>query len=68
MAFAPSDESLVNDLESSLEDIQLNDDAMLEESCVFVDDSELYAVSCRTQKLRSYKVLPLSFVIMCFNR
>lgn len=67
LAFACSDESLVNSIESSLEDIQLNDDAKLEESCVFVDDSELYAVSCRTQKLRSYKVLSLSSLIMCFN-
>lgn len=57
MAFAYLDESAVNSMESSLEDIQLNDDAKLEESCVFVEDSELHAVSCRAQKLRSYKVL-----------
>ncbi|TKY66445.1 suppressor protein SRP40 [Spatholobus suberectus] len=50
-----NDKSLVSSIESSLEDIQLNDDPKLEESCVFVDDSELYAVSCRAQKLRSYK-------------
>ncbi|XP_019464977.1 PREDICTED: uncharacterized protein LOC109363241 isoform X3 [Lupinus angustifolius] len=50
-----SDESLVKSMESILDDIQLNDDTKLEESCVFVDDSELHAVSCRTQKLRSYK-------------
>ncbi|CAI8583699.1 unnamed protein product [Vicia faba] len=42
-------------IESSLEDIQLNNDTKLEESCVFVADSELYAVSYRIQKLRSYK-------------
>ncbi|KAK7313121.1 hypothetical protein VNO77_37549 [Canavalia gladiata] len=50
-----NDESLVSSIGSSLEDVQLNDDPKLEESCVFVDDSELYAVSCRAQKLRSYK-------------
>ncbi|XP_019464976.1 PREDICTED: uncharacterized protein LOC109363241 isoform X2 [Lupinus angustifolius] len=50
-----NDESLVKSMESILDDIQLNDDTKLEESCVFVDDSELHAVSCRTQKLRSYK-------------
>ncbi|CAL0333729.1 unnamed protein product [Lupinus luteus] len=44
------DESLVK----SMEDIKLNDDTKLGESCVFVDDSELHAVSCRVQKLRSY--------------
>ncbi|MED6170321.1 hypothetical protein PIB30_029816 [Stylosanthes scabra] len=51
----PKDKSLVNDMESSLEDIQLNMDTKLGESCVFVDDIELYAVSSRMQKLRSYK-------------
>ncbi|MED6162237.1 hypothetical protein PIB30_068526 [Stylosanthes scabra] len=51
----PKDKSLVNDMESSLEDIQLNIDIKLGESCVFVDDIELYAVSSRMQKLRSYK-------------
>ncbi|XP_020224508.1 uncharacterized protein LOC109806497 isoform X2 [Cajanus cajan] len=66
-----SDKSLASSIESILEDIQLNDDPKLEESCdlkleescdlkleqscVFVDDSELYAVSSRAQKLRSYK-------------
>ncbi|KAK7257168.1 hypothetical protein RIF29_30946 [Crotalaria pallida] len=50
-----NDESLINSEEPILEDIQLNDNAKLEESCVFVDDSELHAVSCRAQKLRSYK-------------
>lgn len=57
------DKSLASSIESILEDIQLNDDPKLEESCdlkleqscVFVDDSELYAVSSRAQKLRSYK-------------
>lgn len=60
MSFACSDKSLFSSVESSLEDIDLNDDPKLEENCVFVDDSELYAVSCRAQKLRSYKVLYLS--------
>lgn len=50
-----NDKSLFSSVESSLEDIDLNDDPKLEENCVFVDDSELYAVSCRAQKLRSYK-------------
>ncbi|XP_061339420.1 uncharacterized protein LOC133286090 isoform X2 [Gastrolobium bilobum] len=50
-----SDESLVSSIDLSLEDIQLNNDAKLEESCVFVDDSELRAVSYRAQKLRSYR-------------
>ncbi|KAE9592879.1 hypothetical protein Lal_00029259 [Lupinus albus] len=49
------DESLVKSMENILEDIKLNDDTKLGESCVFVDDSELHAVSCRVQKLRSYK-------------
>ncbi|XP_061339419.1 uncharacterized protein LOC133286090 isoform X1 [Gastrolobium bilobum] len=49
------DESLVSSIDLSLEDIQLNNDAKLEESCVFVDDSELRAVSYRAQKLRSYR-------------
>ncbi|CAK8561440.1 unnamed protein product [Lathyrus sativus] len=42
-------------IELSLEDIQLNNDTKLEESRVFVADSELHAVSYRIQKLRSYK-------------
>ncbi|KAJ1400830.1 hypothetical protein SESBI_29266 [Sesbania bispinosa] len=50
-----NDESMVSSIEFSLEDIKLNDDVKLEESCVFVDDSELYAVAYRAQKLRSYK-------------
>ncbi|KAF7822650.1 uncharacterized protein G2W53_020794 [Senna tora] len=50
-----SDESLVNSIESSKEVIHLDDDVNLEESCIFVDDSELHAVSYRTQRLRSYK-------------
>ncbi|OIW06075.1 hypothetical protein TanjilG_29831 [Lupinus angustifolius] len=49
------DESLVKSVENVLEDIKLNDDTKLGESCVFVDDSELHAVSRRVQKLRSYK-------------
>ncbi|KAF1899540.1 hypothetical protein Lal_00019668 [Lupinus albus] len=50
-----SDESLIKSMESISEDIQLNNDTQPEESCVFVYDSELHTVSCRTQKLRSYK-------------
>ncbi|GAU35734.1 hypothetical protein TSUD_369990 [Trifolium subterraneum] len=42
-------------IELRLKDIQLNNDTKLEESCVFVKDSELYAVSYRIQQLRSYK-------------
>ncbi|KAE9620788.1 hypothetical protein Lalb_Chr01g0006751 [Lupinus albus] len=49
-------ESLIKSMESISEDIQLNNDTQPEESCVFVYDSELHTVSCRTQKLRSYKV------------
>lgn len=59
MAFVLSDESLISSLEFCMDDIHLNDDVNLEGSCVFVDDSELYAVSCRAQKLRSYKVASL---------
>ncbi|KAH7512634.1 hypothetical protein FEM48_Zijuj12G0111700 [Ziziphus jujuba var. spinosa] len=40
---------------SSMETIDLCDKVKLEESCVFVDDSALYTISCRVQKLRSYK-------------
>lgn len=50
-----NDESLFSSIESGLEDIKLNDDPKLEESCIFVDDSELYAVSSRAKKLRPYK-------------
>ncbi|CAJ2645437.1 hypothetical protein L195_g002947 [Trifolium pratense] len=42
-------------IELRLEDVQLNNDTKLEESCVFVKDSELYAVSYRIQQLRSYQ-------------
>lgn len=38
-----------------LEDIQLNYDTKREDGGIFVNDRELYAVSCRIQKLRSYK-------------
>lgn len=47
---------------SSMETIDLCDKVKLEESCVFVDDSALYTISCRVQKLRSYKVL---FLCLC---
>lgn len=40
-----------------METISLNDDAKLGESCVFVDDTLLYAVSRRARKLASYKVV-----------
>ncbi|KAK7405314.1 hypothetical protein VNO78_06532 [Psophocarpus tetragonolobus] len=49
-----NDNSLVSSIESSMEDIELNDNPKLED-CVFVDDSELYAASSRIRKLRSYK-------------
>ena len=48
-----------------METIDLCDEMKLGESCVFVDDSDLYAVSRRAQKLESYKVLlfaPFLFV------
>ncbi|KAI4333589.1 hypothetical protein L6164_018375 [Bauhinia variegata] len=48
-------ESTVDSIKSSMEEIQLNDERKLEESCVFVDERELYAVSRRAQRLRSYK-------------
>lgn len=38
------------------------DHVKLDESCVFVEDSELHAVSCRAQKLGSYKVLTRSLL------
>ncbi|KAM7278188.1 hypothetical protein ACFE04_005322 [Oxalis oulophora] len=41
--------------ESEMENIDLCDSVKLEDICIFADDSELYAVSRRTQKLRSYK-------------
>ncbi|KAF3442433.1 hypothetical protein FNV43_RR16349 [Rhamnella rubrinervis] len=40
---------------SGMETIDLCDKVKREESCVFLDDSELYTISCRVQKLRSYK-------------
>lgn len=46
---------------SGMETIDLCDKVKREESCVFLDDSALYNISCRVQKLRSYKVLSLSF-------
>ncbi|PON98411.1 hypothetical protein TorRG33x02_056450 [Trema orientale] len=41
--------------DSGMETIDLCDEMKLEESCVFVDDSDLYAVSRRARKLDSYK-------------
>ncbi|KAJ0044925.1 hypothetical protein Pint_04693 [Pistacia integerrima] len=40
---------------SGMETVELSDKVKLEESCVMVDSSALYAVSQRTQKLGSFK-------------
>ncbi|RDX81619.1 hypothetical protein CR513_37683, partial [Mucuna pruriens] len=49
-----NDKSLDSYIDSTFYNIRLND-RKHEESCVYVDDSELYAVSFRIRKLRSYK-------------
>jgi hypothetical protein len=41
-----------------METIELCDEVKLDESCVIVEPSELYAVSHRARKFRSYRVLP----------
>ncbi|XP_042951103.1 uncharacterized protein LOC122283024 isoform X5 [Carya illinoinensis] len=43
----------IND--SSMETVKLCDEVKLDESCVIVEPSELYAVSRRVRKLRSYR-------------
>ena len=43
-----------------METIELCDKVKLDESCVIVEPSELYAVSHRVRKLRSYRVLSFS--------
>jgi hypothetical protein len=49
----------------SMETIELSDKVKLDESCVIVEPSELYAVARRVRKLRSYRVLSPS-LIFCF--
>ncbi|KAJ7981805.1 Fiber Fb32-like protein isoform 3 [Quillaja saponaria] len=49
------DDSICNSIIFGMENVELYNKSKLEESCVFVDDSELHAVSCRARKLRSYK-------------
>lgn len=44
---------------SGMETVELSEKVKLEESCVMVDSSALYAVAQRTQKLGSFKVLSL---------
>ncbi|XP_040986504.1 uncharacterized protein LOC121234585 isoform X3 [Juglans microcarpa x Juglans regia] len=47
---------LNNDInDSSMETVKLCDEVKLDESCVIVEPSELYAVSRRVRKLRSYR-------------
>ncbi|GAV64049.1 hypothetical protein CFOL_v3_07567 [Cephalotus follicularis] len=51
----PLDDSYDDLNDADMETIQLGDQMKLEHSLVFAEDSELYAVSRRTQRLRSYK-------------
>lgn len=58
------------DNDPSMETIELSDKVKLDESCVIVEPSELYAVARRARKLRSYRVLSpsLIFYFVQWNR
>lgn len=45
-----------------METVDLHDKAAMEESSSFIDAKELYAVSKRVQKLRSFRVYILSSI------
>lgn len=65
-AFPGQSCDLDNDItDPSMETIELSDKVKLDESCVIVEPSELYAVARRARKLRSYRVLSPS-LIFCF--
>ena len=64
IAFAYTDETLVNSTESTIEDLQSSNNAKLDESCVFVDGSEVDAISSRIPDLKSCKVLVPFFLII----
>ncbi|XP_062168809.1 uncharacterized protein LOC133874910 isoform X3 [Alnus glutinosa] len=55
-AFGGHSCDLDNDItDPSMETIELSDKVKLDESCIIIEPSELYAVARRTRKLRSYR-------------
>lgn len=68
-AFGGHSCDLGNDItDPSMETIELSDKVKLDESCVIIEPSELYAVARRTRKLRSYRVLSPSLIFCFANR